>query len=356
MNDIDIKNFSTISSIENKDYIVVSLFNGRPGKMAVSLFRSVIEKYVTPSIGENGNWYVGEVDTGVSAAVKTVEFRRAETGIEYKYTTEDASGWKVLVDYSDLRIEYDELTEEQREYFVMHLEDLTEEEIRQLQQPAVDMIGVLEDTNEAVDAAEQERVASENLRRKNEDARIAAEKDREKDYSQVRDNAVSATEAALKAANTSLSPPKIINDVWWVWNSEEENYVSTGCVARGRSPIVDDNKWWVWDDDLQKYSDTGVVVDKYLVTEALAYEAKSKAEQASRLAEDAKNAIAKLEGLANADVSSVVAAEVVVQVETNKTEIQLLKEKDNVLTEGEYDLMVQNGGLDYSAFYFVYEE
>lgn len=356
MTNLDIRDFPTVSSVSNSDHVVLSLFSGKPGKMTVSLFRSLVTKGVTPSIDSEGNWLVGDTQTGVPAEGRTPEFRRAEAGVEFKYTTDDDTQWKLLISYADLRIKYEDLTEEQREYFVMHLDDLTEEEIRQLQQPAADMIGTLEATNEAVNAAEKERVAAENLRKENENARVTAERNREKDYAAVREDAVAATEAALKAAESTLNPPKIVDEVWWVWSVEDDGYVSTGCSARGRSPIVKDNRWWVWDDDTQKYSDTGVVVDKYLVTEALAYEAKATAEEASRTATDAKNAVAKLEGLLDPDMSDIVAAEVIVQVETNKTDIQGLKEKDEVLTEEEYDRLVQNGGLDYSKFYFIYEE
>ena len=83
---------------------------------------------LTPSIGENGNWWIGDVDTGKPSRGKAFEYS-----------------------------------------------DFTEEEIHELQEPARAMIDALDTLDKAVTANEQQRINNENTRVANEDAREDAE-------------------------------------------------------------------------------------------------------------------------------------------------------------------------------------
>lgn len=90
---------------------------------------------LTPSIGENGNWWIGDVDTGKPSRGKAFEYS-----------------------------------------------DFTEEEIHELQEPARAMIDALDTLDKAVTANEQQRiknevtrVSSENTRKESESLRKSAE-------------------------------------------------------------------------------------------------------------------------------------------------------------------------------------
>lgn len=93
---------------------------------------------LTPFIGDNGNWWIGNVDTGKPSRGKAFEYS-----------------------------------------------DFTREQIEELQKPASDMISELDKTNNAVKTNEQQRidnenarVSSENARKESEDTRKSAENTR----------------------------------------------------------------------------------------------------------------------------------------------------------------------------------
>lgn len=83
---------------------------------------------LTPSIGENGNWWIGDVDTGKPSRGKAFEYS-----------------------------------------------DFTEEQIKELQEPARAMIDVLDTLDKAVTANEQQRINNENTRVSSENARKESE-------------------------------------------------------------------------------------------------------------------------------------------------------------------------------------
>lgn len=83
---------------------------------------------VTPMIGENGNWWIGDVDTGKPSRGKAFEYS-----------------------------------------------DFTEEQIKELQEPARAMIDALDTLDKAVTANEQQRINNENTRVSSENARKESE-------------------------------------------------------------------------------------------------------------------------------------------------------------------------------------
>ena len=113
-------------------------------------------------------------------------------------------------------------------------EDLTPEQIANLQEPANEMIGVLKSTDNAIKESESarvqveaERVENENIRKadeetrqSNEDARVAAELDRVERFDAM------AEEGAKQHYIGS-------NGNWWSWNAKSKEYIDTGVLAQG---------------------------------------------------------------------------------------------------------------------------
>ena len=178
MHNIDIKDFTTVSSVDNYDHVVLSLFGGASAKMSVSLLRSVLVRGIIPSISQDGVWYIGEETTNVTAEGKTAVFRKGATGVEWKYTYEEDSSWRVLILYSDLKLKYDDLTDVQREAIRLKYSDLTDEEIAELQQPANEIKEKLEALETVLKEAEGLRVKSEQERMEAETERTEAESKR----------------------------------------------------------------------------------------------------------------------------------------------------------------------------------
>ena len=171
MENIDIKDFQSVSAVSELDNILLVQSSGTAGKMTVALFRAAVRDDITPHISGN-TWWVGTVDTGVAAAGQTPEFRKGDQGIEWKYTTDTA--WKLLVDYGSISLTFDGLTQAQKDSLKLHFSDLTEDEIAQLQQPALDMVNILRETNADVIAAEASRTEAENKRQEDTAAAAAA--------------------------------------------------------------------------------------------------------------------------------------------------------------------------------------
>ena len=77
------------------------------------------------------------------------------------------------------------------------------------------------------------------------------------------------------------------------------------------------------------------------------------ATDAKTIAEAAKNAVATLEGLSDANTSAIVAASVVAKVEQNALDIQNILSSEVVLTEAEYEALEVK---DPTVKYYIYEE
>ena len=145
LKNVEIRDFTTVSSVDKFDHVVVSLFSGMPAKITVELLRKILSDGIMPKVGENGNWFIGEEDIKVKARGETPEFRKTSSGIEYKYTSEDNNSWRPLISTYDMRLKYEDLTAEQRDSFRMRFSDLTESEIKELQKPAEDAMQRLEE-------------------------------------------------------------------------------------------------------------------------------------------------------------------------------------------------------------------
>lgn len=193
MTNIDIRDFPVVSAADLSDFVILSLFSGKSARMSVGLFRNSVTKGLRPSIGEDGYWYVGEASTYVQAEGKTPEFRKSSDCIEFKYGSEGEERWRPLVYYNELRLRYDDLTAEQRKDFKFGFEDFTEEELHELQRPAIDAAEKVLETEKNVRIAESVRQGSEQERVLQEEMRAASAEEmkaneRERMYSEMERN------------------------------------------------------------------------------------------------------------------------------------------------------------------------
>lgn len=209
MTNIEIRDFQTVSGVGEGDFVVLSLSGGSSAKMAVGMFTASVSSNATPSI-KDGMWWIGSVNTDVTAEGKTPELRRGELGVEYKYTTDDDDAWKLLVPFEDIRINFNELTEEQRDQIRLKYTDLTEPEIAELQKPASDMISRLEETDANVQAAE---------------------KNREEVFAALKEQ----SESAIASANDTADHPTYIGNDHYVyrWNKDTQTYDKTDVYVKG---------------------------------------------------------------------------------------------------------------------------
>lgn len=113
MTNIDIREFTTVSGVNGSDSVLLVLESGANGKIKIALFKQLLTSHITPSIVE-GAWWIGDTPTDVTAIGKTPLLRRGEQGVEYKYDTDDDTMWRLLVNYDDIVLRYEDLTEEQR--------------------------------------------------------------------------------------------------------------------------------------------------------------------------------------------------------------------------------------------------
>ena len=275
MDNLDISNFRSVPSAKDADNILMVLSDGMNGKMTVGLFKTVFGKGIAPSI-KNGKWWVGEINTEVDAEGKTPEFRKTESGIEYKYISDPDTTWRHLVDIADIKLYFDDLTEEEKRSLIPGLDDFTPEEIAELQRPAAEMIAKLEETDRTVSSNEQTRISNENTRIDNENIRRRQENDRilgenkraeaetarEKGFQESTKKAKEATEAAQTQADRAQAyadnPAKIgENGNWWVWDEETGEYRDTGTFARG------DTMFATFDIDIKTGSLVCTTPDKY---------------------------------------------------------------------------------------------
>lgn len=190
-------------------------------------------EYATPPyIGNNGNWFIENRDSGVPAAGKN------------PYIGED-NYWFVFVPSENKYVNTGIMAKGLSAYelAVKYGFKGTEEEwIEYLRKPALDAAAA------ALEAADKANEATE-------DAKVATAK------------ADIATENAQNAADRSNeiadNPPKIENDRWWVWDEVNDTYVNTEVFATGepgKSPIIQDGTWWVYNNETSEYQDTLIPV------------------------------------------------------------------------------------------------
>lgn len=172
---LDIKDFQPYSSVSDSDKVLMAKGGtGTDASITIGLLRTILTDRIKPEI-KDGIWYIGGVSTGVSAGI--VQMRLGDNGIEYRYSDNDE--WAMLITVS------------------------------RLQEPAVNI--------------------AEELR---------------------------------------THPCKVSeNYTWMIWDAVNKVYTDTSISARGRSPIIRDMIWWVWDEERGDYISTGQAVnDSFVLT------------------------------------------------------------------------------------------
>ena len=138
MKNLDIKNFTTLSGVTIGDYFLMVTKMETDGKLSVESFVTYMRNLAQPQISETtGNWvFTGidgsTIDTGVKAAADTPVFRKQDGAIVWKYTAEDDTQWRTLVEIGDLKFNPSDLTEEQWHKIKLNYSDLTEEDKQDL--------------------------------------------------------------------------------------------------------------------------------------------------------------------------------------------------------------------------------
>lgn len=154
MQNIDINEFDNVQTLKDSDYFVLSLFEGTPARVRASILKAVL----TPII-KDGMWYIGGISTNVRAEGRVPELRSGALGIEYKYQDQDDSMWQQLIDYADIKLQFDALSKAQKD----EIGAIVWEQAK----PTVET-----PVNEAIEAANK---ATENANTATENANKAAE-------------------------------------------------------------------------------------------------------------------------------------------------------------------------------------
>lgn len=162
-------------------------------------------------------------DCGTVKGEKII-LRKTTLGIEYKYENESDEQYKILVPIDDILYKFENLTNEQKEELKFHFSDFTDDEIKLLQQPALDVVVIANDVikeaktqiKNIIDLSTNinllnDRISEEEDTRENNEAiRQTNEEDREKrtnsaidEINSAKDLANSATEKANTATDNA---------------------------------------------------------------------------------------------------------------------------------------------------------
>lgn len=160
-------------------------------------------EYATPPyIGNNGNWFIENRDSGVPAAGKN------------PYIGDD-NNWYVFVPSENKYVNTGIMAKGLSAYeiAVKHGFKGTEEEwLQSIKQPALDAAVT------ALEAAKKANDATEDAKEATEDAIVATE---------------NAQNAADRSNEIADNPPKIVDEVWYMYDETTKEYKSTGIKAIG---------------------------------------------------------------------------------------------------------------------------
>ncbi|MDR2968585.1 MAG: hypothetical protein LBV32_03150 [Tannerellaceae bacterium] len=273
--------------------------------------------YIQWSIGASGAWSnlvaLSDIkgDNG-----KDPVFRKGATGIEFKLAGNPDTSYTVVASYDDLGIKFEDLTGDQISRLKLKFSDLTETDIEQLQQPALQAAADVTDTMQGIsaewtntlkpgietsvqdaqkattkataavetastaagnadDAAGAANAATESAQTAINMANVATEgaQTAKNNADTATQNANAATDSANTAAqnaNTAAAVSKELNEhppvmqtndsgilTWWVWNLDTHSYADTGLPARGAEgkplKVSSDGYYMYWDETAQAY-------------------------------------------------------------------------------------------------------
>ncbi len=287
-NDSEISNGQILIVTGNRAKRAPSLkMKGAKGDKGDNAYLRNTGTYVQWRLGLNGVWQnlISITDITGPKGEKPI-FKTTSVGIEYKYENEPDTAFKLLIPYDVLKLKFTDLTAGQKDELTLHYSDLTQDQIKELQQPAIDAAEEISQLQQVLEEREEGRVAAESIREENEATRkvnetarksaetkrvnketdrntaeegrvtaetarveveklrVTAETDREtaeitrEENEEARQaNTASALESAIKATDRlkTLSDHRdeIRDGFWWHWNEEAEEYENTGEKAKG---------------------------------------------------------------------------------------------------------------------------
>jgi hypothetical protein len=137
---------------------------------------------------------VGEKNLGVKAEGNTPEMRKGAIGIEYKYTTEGDSEWRLLVPYTDIKLQYDSLTNAQKqEVFTNVYAQVHDEVVEPVNEAVANMNASTSNAISKMEGATNSAITSMNTSTNNAIAKMESDTE----------NAIEATNKATESANTA---------------------------------------------------------------------------------------------------------------------------------------------------------
>ena len=200
--------------------VAVEILKGVDGhdvEFQVDADRTAIQwRKVSVSGGEPSEWKtLIQLSYLKGDAGETPEFRKGDTGLEWKYKSEEDTSWRSLIAIDDLRWHFTDLTKDQ----IAELwHELPDDVLTEFQAPALEAAEVAnagadranaaaeatEQTNVEVCEQEAERIKAEAARIEAEIERVAAEQERSTSEIARKDSETKRTEAeALRGSNES---------------------------------------------------------------------------------------------------------------------------------------------------------
>ena len=213
MQNLDMRHFTTVQTAADNDYVILNLGTGLAAKISVGLLKNLLTAKISPNIVD-GIWHVGTTSLDVSAEGKTPELRQGELGIEYKYTTEDDTAWRLLIPYTSIKLQFDMLTASQKDEMATLVSgQITEDVYTRVSEDVVE--GFTESINTAVEGAntaanKANTAATDAVNAKNE--AIAAKNDTVKAIQEAETATTEANNAAQNALTATTSATKATQD------------------------------------------------------------------------------------------------------------------------------------------------
>lgn len=281
INDIASQLSTASRLVVSTDFFWVYMGDGTQVKIPAEFIRAYLTNGITPVIDENGNWIIGDKETGVKAEGVTPMLRSNGTlGIEVSY--DKGKTWQMVVLYSDLDPDiqslvdaYNAIVESEQGRVDAENSRVQAETNRQNAWAAwfenastgvkalwntwysatkkawSDWFGATESAgvrktwtdwftaiknawnefNTTASQAESARVNAENTRRTQESSRVSAEQTRVSEFATIKSDATSATSAANSAATKANAASTSANNAAGSANSAAQNANEKAALA-----------------------------------------------------------------------------------------------------------------------------
>jgi len=196
----------------------------------------------------DGNWQnLVALSDLKGTAGDTPVFRTGSTGIEWKYTSEEDTAYRVLVPYDDLKLKFSDLTSEQKDELKLHFSDLTETDKAELMKPATDaakevreqMSQIKEEANTAISNVNTAKVSAEAATKAANDAAALANAAAGQ-ATQSAENANAAVERADDTIASAETATKSATDAALAANTAKENADKAANTAKAAATLANE--------------------------------------------------------------------------------------------------------------------